>query len=235
MEYNTSCMLVGFLGIRVHIDSILFMTRESFRVSKDERGKSMKDANSWGAISGLSCCVIERGVDATEAIQVSRPQIVDVTSALCHEDSMEGQSAVQRVLTLLFMGRQSKLTQMSVEQGLTSKWRMILRVTNVCTFTNADEIRGPEVEGDRTLVVRENADGPAFLEQQDVELSMEISCDNVEGIMLLTTKNVLACDSEVKTSEIRSTTCKLSWIHGSRQRSDWSLGGIRNVKTLDLS
>ena len=62
---------------------------------------------------------------------------------------MVWQSAVQRVLTLLFMGRQQHLTRMSVGQGLECKWSIILRVTNVCKSTNVGEMQNVRLNGPR--------------------------------------------------------------------------------------
>ena len=67
----------------------------------------------------------------------------------------------------------------------------------------------PEVEWDQARVVRENEGDPALNEQQDVEMPVEVSGESVS--VLLTSKNVLACDSELKASEARNTTCKMSW------------------------
>ena len=86
-----------------------------------------------------------------------RPQIVHVPLAprWRHRgqtwENVVRQAAVQRVRTLLFMGRQQNLTRKSVEQGLESKWIIILRVTSVCNSTNADEM----CQGNRAPVVRE--------------------------------------------------------------------------------
>ena len=52
---------------------------------------------------------------------------------------MERRSVAVRVLTLLYMGRHHNLTLKNVEIGLGNKWSTILKVMNVCKFTDADE------------------------------------------------------------------------------------------------
>ena len=94
---------------------------------------------------------------------------------------------------------------------------MILKVTKVCKFTNADERWNREVEVDRAPVAKENDGDPAPLRTgNDVEMPAGNTCrvrvcGHVEWMLLLTTKNVLVCDSELKANEASSTTCKMFW------------------------
>ena len=62
-------------------------------------------------------------------------------------------------------------------------------VTNVCKFTNADEMRNLRLKGTGAPVVREDEGDPALLDQQDVE--MPVGC-----VVNPRLSNVLACATQ---------------------------------------
>ena len=103
----------------------------SFGVVTAARSRKMNVENrwnvdSWYALLGLPWDVTERRTNAAETLQSPRLLVVHQPLAPLEVRKaalriMVLQSAVQRVLTLLFMGRQQHLTRMSVGQRLESK------------------------------------------------------------------------------------------------------------------
>ena len=140
------------LGHHARTGSILIMTTggvvraAGFRRMIEE---SRWHVGSWNALRGLAWDVTKRGADAAaaEAIQAPRPQIVHlplgprwrhVTRADLRKYGVAIVCAACSVIAV--HGKTSNLTPKNVGHGLASKWSMVLKVTNVCRLTDADEM-----------------------------------------------------------------------------------------------
>ena len=124
-----------YLGNHALTSNILIMTTDGVVIAVWARSVSVENrwnVDSWSALRGLPWDVTERGADAALKLSIILGRHIGAI--------LLWQSAVQRVVTLLFMVRQQNLARLSVERGLASKWSTILRVTNVCKFTSADEM-----------------------------------------------------------------------------------------------
>ena len=91
------------------------------------------ECRQWNALRGLPWDVTEKGAEATEAIQAPRPKIIHLPLTprrRCHKGRLEEIWCDDGLLSV---------TRRSVETGLANKWSTILKVTNVCKLTNADE------------------------------------------------------------------------------------------------
>ena len=94
-----------------------------------------QNVENWNALRGLLGAVTETGAEVSEAFHA--------TSALCHKGTLQDmwweKQVAQRVLTLRCTERHQNLTRKSVDIGLANIWSTILKVTNICKLTNADE------------------------------------------------------------------------------------------------
>ena len=130
-------------------------------------------------------------------------------------------------------GRQQNLTQRNVRQRLSSNRSMILKVTNVCKFTSADEMWNLRFEwtGHRSrekMTVIPHLWNSKMLRCRWTDLASPRLC-NVDPTLWAKMKNVLVCNTELRAKEARNTICKMCWNLRPRRRPAWSPRAVRSL------
>ena len=111
----------------------------------------------------------------------SHPPAFDTVDAMPQRQiwgNMMRRQVAQRVLTLLHTARRRNLTRKNVEMGLANKQSTILKVTNICKLTYADETWNLRLKRTGHQWREKMRAEPAPQEQQDVEMRVEAPAES---------------------------------------------------------